>query len=214
MFRPALMSLVFVAAMGVSVSASVFAQASGKPDLKKGAEIASQVCAGCHGADGNSPTPANPKLAGQHAEYLAKQLSNFKVKPGAKEPERNNAVMAAFAAQLSDEDMRNVSAFYASQPLSPAAARDKSLVELGRNIYRGGIAAKGIPACAGCHGPTGAGIPSQYPRLQGQYAEYTESQLTGFRQGTRANNASMTAISSRLSDAEIKAVSDYIAGLR
>lgn len=214
MFRPALISLVVVAAMGLSVSASVLAQASGKPDLKKGAEIASQACAGCHGADGNSPTPANPKLAGQHAEYLAKQLSNFKVKPGAKEPERNNAVMAAFAGQLSDDDMRNVSAFYASQPLAPAAARDKSLVELGRNIYRGGIALKGIPACAGCHSPTGAGIPSQYPRLQGQYAEYTESQLTAFRQGTRANNASMTAISSRLSDAEIKAVSDYIAGLR
>ena len=208
------LSIAIAAGVALSAAGDAHAQSAGKPDLKKGAEIASQVCAGCHGADGNSPTPANPKLAGQHAEYLAKQLANFKVKPGAKEPERNNAVMAAFAAQLSDGDMRNVAAFYAAQPLTPAAARDKALVEQGRNIYRAGIASKGIPACAGCHGPSGAGIPAQYPRLQGQYAEYTESQLTAFRQGTRANNASMTTISSRLSDTEIKAVSDYIAGLR
>lgn len=215
-FRRFALSLSIATATGLvlSVVGDAHAQASGKPDLKKGGEIASQVCAGCHGADGNSPTPANPKLAGQHADYLAKQLANFKVKPGAKEPERNNAVMAAFAAQLSPEDVRNVAAFYASQPLTPAAAREKSLVELGRNIYRAGIASKGVPACAGCHGPSGAGMPAQYPRLQGQYAEYTESQLTAFRQGTRANNASMTTISSRLSDTEIKAVSDYIAGLR
>lgn len=198
----------------ISFSQLAASQTVAKPDPKKGGEIASQVCAACHGPDGNSPTPANPKLAGQHAEYLYKQLTNFKTKPGAKEPERNNAIMAGFAAQLSDEDMRNVSAFYASQPLTPAAAREKSLVDLGRNIYRAGIAAKGVPACAGCHGPNGAGMPAQYPRLHGQYAEYTESQLTAFRQGTRANNVSMTTISTRLSDAEIKAVSDYIAGLR
>ncbi len=204
-----------VSAGGLGISQPASAQtATAKPDLKKGGEIASQVCAGCHGADGNSPTPANPKLAGQHADYLYKQLTNFKAKPGAKEPERNNAIMAAFAAQLSDQDMRNVAAHYAAQALTPSAAREKSLVEQGRNIYRAGIAAKGVPACAACHGPAGAGIPAQYPRLQGQYAEYTESQLTGFRQGTRANNVSMTAIAARLSDAEIKAVSDYIAGLR
>ena len=214
MLRSASIVTSTLTAFGLALSSAALAQSAGKPDLKKGADIAGQVCAGCHGADGNSPPPANPKLAGQHAEYLAKQLANFKAKPGAKEPERNNAIMAAFAAQLSADDMRNVAAFYASQPLTPAAARDKTLVELGRNIYRGGIAAKGVPACAGCHGPSGAGLPAQYPRLQGQYAEYTESQLTGFRQGTRANNASMTAISARLSDVEIKAVSDYIAGLR
>jgi cbb3-type cytochrome c oxidase subunit III len=210
----ALVTAFFGFSFALTYSQQASSQTAGKPDLKKGSEIASQVCAGCHGADGNSPTPANPKLAGQHADYLYKQLTNFKAKPGAKEPERNNAIMAAFAAQLSDQDMRNVSAYYAAQALTPAAARDKNLVELGRNIYRGGIAAKGVPACAGCHGPTGAGIPAQYPRLQGQYAEYTESQLAAFRQGTRANNASMTTISARLSDAEIKAVSDYIAGLR
>lgn len=213
MHRPAPFALL-IAATSLFVSASALAQSGAKPDLKKGGEIASQVCVACHGADGNSPTPANPKLAGQHADYLAKQLANFKVKPGAKEPERNNAIMGGFASQLSADDMRNVAAHYASQTLSPAAARDKSLVELGRNIYRGGIASKGVPACAGCHGPSGAGIPAQYPRLQGQYAEYTESQLTGFRQGARLNNASMSAIAARLSDVEIKAVSDYIAGLR
>ena len=172
------------------------------------------ACVACHGAAGNSTITQNPKLAGQHADYLYKQLTNFKAKPGAKEPERNNAIMAAFAAQLSDQDMRNVAAHYAAQALTPSAAREKSLVEQGRNIYRAGIAAKGVPACAACHGPAGAGIPAQYPRLQGQYAEYTESQLTGFRQGARANNASMTTIAARLSDTEIKAVSDYIAGLR
>jgi cytochrome c553 len=197
--------------------AALAAQAQGTnpvPDLKKGSEIASQLCAACHGADGNSAIPANPKLAAQHADYLYKQLQNFKPKPGAKEAERANAIMGAFAAQLSDADMRNVAAFYASQKLVPATAKDKALVEQGRNIYRAGVAAKGIPACAGCHSPNGAGIPAQYPRLQGQYAEYTEAQLLGFRKGERKNSAMMSAIASRMSDAEIKAVSDYIAGLR
>jgi cytochrome c553 len=201
---------------GVLSATSVFAQAGGnvKPDLKRGQEIAAGVCAGCHGADGNSVIPANPKLAAQHADYLYKQLSNFKPGANGKPPERANAVMAAFALQLSDADMRHVSAYYASQTLSPASAKDKTLIEKGRNIYRAGIAEKGIPACAGCHGPTGAGMPSQYPRLQGQFADYTEAQLTAFRQGARNNNVSMSSISARMSDADIKAVSDYIAGLR
>lgn len=185
-----------------------------KVDLAKGQQIAAQVCAACHGADGNSASPANPKLAGQHADYLYKQLNNFKVKPNAKEAERANAIMAGFAAQLSDADMRNVSAYYAAQKLKPSSAKNKDIVELGQKIYRGGIAAKSVAACAGCHSPNGAGIPAQYPRLQGQYAEYTESQLVAFRQGGRKNSAQMTAISARLSDAEMKAVSDYIAGLR
>lgn len=197
-------------------AASVFAQAGGgvKPDLKRGQEISAGVCAGCHGSDGNSAIPANPKLAGQHADYLYKQLSNFKPGPGGKPAERANAVMAAFALQLSDADMRHVAAYYTSQTLKPASAKDKALVEKGRDIYRGGIAEKGIPACAGCHGPTGLGMPAQYPRLQGQFADYTEAQLTAFRQGARNNNASMSGIAARMSDAEIKAVSDYIAGLR
>ncbi len=185
-----------------------------KVDPAKGQQIASQVCAACHGADGNSNTPVNPKLASQHPEYLFKQLQNFKVVAPATEAERVNPIMAGFAAQLSEEDMRNVAAHFAAQPLKPAAARNKDVVELGQRIYRGGIAAKNVPACAGCHSPNGAGIPAQYPRIGGQFAEYTESQLVAFRQGGRRNSAQMTAIAARMSDAEIKAVAEYIAGVR
>jgi cytochrome c553 len=184
-----------------------------KADPAKGQQLV-QTCAACHGADGNSTAPANPKLAGQHADYLYKQLVNFVPKQGAKEAERANAIMAGFAATLSDDDRRHIAAWYASQPLKPSAARNKDLVELGQKIYRSGIPEKQVPACSGCHGPAGAGIPAQYPRLQGQWAEYTESQLTQFRGGQRKNSAQMSTISARLSDREIKAVSDYIAGLR
>ena len=185
-----------------------------KPDIAAGQQIASGVCAGCHAADGNSPSPANPKLAAQHAAYLAKQLHNFKPQAEGKPPERNNAIMQGFAAALNDQQIRDVSAYFAAQKLKPASAKNKDLVELGQKIYRGGIADKGVPSCAGCHSPNGAGIPDQYPRLQGQYAEYTESQLVAFRQGTRANSTQMMTIAARMSDKEMKAVSDYIAGLR
>lgn len=208
--------LLATAAVGMAASmmpAVAMAQANAKPDLAAGKNIASTVCVACHGIDGNSPTPANPSIAGQHPEYLAKQLHDFKPLDGA-EPVRPSAVMAGFAATLSDADIRNVSAYYGSQELKPVTAQEKDLVELGRQIYRGGIAAKGIPACSACHGPTGAGIPVQYPQIHGQYAEYTATQLTAFRQGDRRNNAQMTQIAARLSDAEIRAVSDYIAGLR
>jgi len=188
-------------------------KAPAKPDAAKGSNIANQVCGGCHGADGNSVAPANPKLAGQHPEYLVKQLNNFKVQPGAQRAERENAIMAGFAGALSAEDMANVSAYYAQQKPKIGAAKNKASLELGQKIYRGGIAEKNVPACAGCHSPNGAGIPSQYPRLSGQHAEYTESQLVAFRGGVRKNNQQMMTISARLSDAEIKAVSDYIAGL-
>lgn len=185
-----------------------------QPDPEQGRKTAETVCVACHGTDGNSGTPANPKLAAQHYDYLYKQLADFKVKEGAQQAERANAVMAGFAAMLSEADMRNVAAYYASQKLQPSAARNKDLVELGQQIYRAGIAAKGVPACAGCHSPNGAGLPAQYPRLQGQYAEYTESQLVAFRQGERLNSGQMSAIAAVMSDREIKAVSDYIAGLR
>lgn len=185
-----------------------------KVDLAKGEEVASQMCAACHAADGNSPTPANPKLAGQHADYLHKQLMDFKVKQGAKEAARANAVMAGFAAALSDEDARNVSVYLSKQTLKPASAADKDIVEHGQKIYRGGILSKNVPACAGCHSPNGAGIPAQYPRLAGQFAAYTDAQLVAFRQGLRKNSAQMTDIAARMSDVEIKAVSEYIAGLR
>jgi cytochrome c553 len=198
----------------VSVVAAFSSHVAAAGDANKGAQIATQVCAACHAADGNGTAVTNPKLAGQHADYLYKQLSNFKVKSGAKEADRANAIMAGFAAQLSDADMRNVAAYYESQKLKPSSAKDKELSELGQKIYRGGISDKNVPACAGCHGAAGAGIPAQYARLGGQWAEYTESQLLGFRSGARKNNAQMTTIASRLSDREMKAVSEYIAGLR
>ncbi|VVE57280.1 cytochrome C [Pandoraea pneumonica] len=188
-------------------------QAPAKPDLNRGQAIASQVCASCHAADGNSTGGAYPKIAGQHAEYLYKQLTDFKAQPG-KTPARNNAIMAGMVAALSDQDMRNVSAYFASQTEKPGAARNKATVPLGEKIFRGGIAEKGVPACAACHGPAGAGMPSQYPRLGGQWADYTAAQLVAFRDETRQNNAPMHAVASRLSDKEIKAVADYIAGLR
>lgn len=205
--------LVAAAAVAVMLPAVATAQDNAKPDLAAGEQIAATVCVACHGADGNSPTPANPIIASQHAEYLAKQLRDFKSVDGA-EAARPSAMMAGFAASLSDVDIRNVSAYFASQELKPVTAREKDLVELGQRIYRAGIAAKGVPACAACHGPTGAGIPVQYPQLHGQYAEYTAAELTKFRQGERRNNPEMAQIAARMSDAEIRAVSDYIAGLR
>jgi cytochrome c553 len=201
-------------ALSFGVSGLAFAQAPAKPDVKRGEQIATQVCASCHGADGNSGSPANPKLAGQHSEYLYKQLSNFKVKSGAKEAERANPIMAGFATALTDADMRSVAAYYSGQKYKPAAAKNKDLVDLGQKIYRAGIPDKGVPSCAGCHSPNGAGIPAQYARIGGQYGEYSESQLVAFRQGLRKNSAQMSLIASRMSDLEIKAVSDYVAGLR
>jgi cytochrome c553 len=179
-----------------------------KPDLAKGQAIASGACSACHSTDGSRGAPANPILAGQHPEYLAKQLQEFK------SGKRKNAIMAGFAATLSDDDMRHVAAFYASKQAKPGTAKNKDTIRLGERIWRGGITDKGVPACAACHGPTGAGIPAQYPRLGGQHAEYTESQMLGFRSGSRANNAQMMTIASKLNDLEIKSVSDYIAGLR
>jgi cytochrome c553 len=166
------------------------------------------VCAACHGADGNSGTPANPKLAQQHPEYLIKQLQEFK------SGKRNSAIMQGFASMLSDEDMKNIAYWLASNKAKPGFATDKELVSLGERIYRGGIADRQVPACAGCHSPNGAGIPSQYPRLAGQHAEYAIAQLTAFRDGVRKNNLTMNQVAAKMNDREIKAVSDYIAGLR
>jgi cytochrome c553 len=185
-----------------------------KPDPAKGEKLAAQVCAACHGADGNSTAPVNPKIAAQHSAYLHKQLADFKPKEAGKPAERPNPIMSAIASTLSDEDMANLSAYFTAKELKPSTARNKDLVELGRNIYRGGVADKGVPSCAGCHGPAGSGIPAQYPRLGGQFSDYIEAQLVAFRGGGRHNNVAMTTISSRLSDHEIKALADYIAGLR
>lgn len=178
-----------------------------KPDLAKG-EASFAVCVACHAADGNSAIPENPKLAQQHPEYLVKQLQEFK------SGKRNNAIMKGFATALSDDDMRNISYWLTSNQAKPGFAKEKELVALGERIYRGGIGERKIAACAGCHSPNGAGIPSQYPRLSGQHADYTKAQLTAFRDGVRLNNPTMAQVAARLNDREIRAVSDYIAGLR
>jgi cytochrome c553 len=179
-----------------------------KPDLAKGEASYGAVCAACHGADGNSGTPANPKLAQQHPEYLVKQLQEFK------SGKRANAIMSGISATLSEEDMRNISYWVASKAAKPGFAKDKEAVALGERIYRGGIADRQVPACAGCHSPNGAGIPAQYPRLSGQHAEYATAQLTAFRDGIRKNNNAMSQVAAKLNDREIKALADYIAGLR
>jgi len=191
------------------------AQTPAKPDPAKGQAIASQTCAACHAVDGNSQISANPKLAGQFYDYLQKQLVNFKAQDG-KKAERENAVMAGMAAPLSPADVKDVAAYYASQKLKPAVAKDKDLAALGQKIYRGGNAATGVAACAGCHGPAGAGMPSQYPRIAGQFSEYVEAQLKAFRAGARANdpNAMMRGVVARMTDREIQAVAEYVAGLR
>jgi len=191
------------------------AQAPAKPDAAKGQAIATQVCAACHAADGNSAIAANPKLAGQFYEYLYKQLANFKPHDG-KKAERENAVMAGMVANVSNADLKDLAAHYAAQKLKPAAAKDKDLAALGQKIYRGGNLATGVAACAGCHGPAGSGIPAQYPRIAGQFSEYIEVQLKAFRIGARANdpNGMMRSVAARMSDREIQAVADYVAGLR
>ena len=178
-----------------------------KPDLAKG-EASYAICVACHAADGNSAIAINPVLAQQHPEYLVKQLQEFK------SGKRNNAVMKGFATMLTDEDMKNIAYWVASKPAKAGFAKDKDLVTLGERIYRGGIADRNIAACAGCHSPNGAGIPVQYPRLSGQHADYTVAQLNTFRDGTRANSTQMTQVAAKLNDKEIKAVADYIAGLR
>ena len=179
-----------------------------KPDLAKGEASFNTACAACHGAGGNSAAPVNPKLAQQHPEYIVKQLQEFK------SGKRANPIMMGMAAGLSDDDMKNIAAWLGKQKAQPGFAKERDLVALGERIYRGGIADRQIAACAGCHSPTGAGIPAQYPRLSGQHAEYAVAQLTAFRDGVRNNSVQMTQVAAKLNDREIKAVADYIAGLR
>ena len=166
------------------------------------------ACVGCHGANGNSGVASWPKLAAQHTAYTVKQLKNYK------DGSRANPVMMGMVATLTEQDMLNLSAYLNKQQPTLGVAQNKDSIALGQKIYRGGIAEKGIPACAGCHSPNGAGIPAQYPRLSGQWADYSTSQLVAFREGIRKNSAQMTTIATKLSDVEMKAVSDYMAGLR
>lgn len=188
---------------------------AGAQNAARGQRIAGQVCAACHAADGNSVAASNPKIAGQFAEYLQKQLGDFKAQPG-KKPARESAIMTPMAANLSEDDIQSVAAYYAGQKLRPASAADKELAALGQKIWRGGIAASSVPACGGCHGPAGAGIPAQYPRLAGQFAEYVAAQLKGFKDNARANDANgiMRGVAARMTEREIQAVAQYAAGLR
>jgi cytochrome c553 len=203
--RAAVSGLALTGAVSVAMAATPAPVA--KPDLAKG-QAGAAVCMACHTADGSRGLPANPILQGQHPEYLTKQLIEFK------SGRRENAIMKGFASALSEEDMKNISAYYASKPPVLGTSQDKALVALGERIYRGGIPDRKVASCAGCHSPNGAGIPSQNPRLGGQHAEYTAAQLTAFRDGIRKNNVQMTGVAARLNDREIRALADYIAGLR
>jgi len=204
------MKSLYVVALATLFAVSAMADEAkepAKPDLAKGGTISASVCAACHTADGSRGIPTNPILQGQHEDYIVKQLAEFK------SGKRDNAVMKPMASTLSDDDMRNVAAFYASKTAKPGKSKNPATVALGEKIWRGGIAEKSVPACAGCHGPAGAGVPAQYARLGGQHAEYVSNELTLFRSGKRANSPQMATIAARMSDAEIAAVSDYAEGL-
>jgi cytochrome c553 len=202
-------TMAMVAIAGMMAASSALAESAAKGDPAKAQQIVTTVCAACHNADGNSIAPANPKLSGQHPEYINKQLANFK------SGERKSAVMAGMVAALSPEDMKNLGAYFGGQKATPGSAKDKNLVALGQKIYKGGNQSSGVPACASCHGPNGAGIPVQFPRLSGQHGEYTLAQLKLFRSGERANDAAkmMRVIASKMTDQEMAAVSEYISGL-
>ncbi|MEZ5451846.1 MAG: c-type cytochrome [Thiothrix sp.] len=192
--------------LAVSVATSVWAE-GGSAEAGK---TKSATCAACHGMDGNSVNPEWPKLAGQHESYIVKQLMNFK------NDERVNATMTPQAKPLSDQDMADLAAYFSSQAVKPGEA-DQAKVTLGEQVYKGGNNASGVAACAACHGPTGAGNPaSNFPSLHGQQTTYVKNQLMAFRKGERANDAGkmMRNIAANMTDAEIDAVAEYIAGLK
>lgn len=199
--------MLFAAGALGALLAVTTAQAAG--DASKAA-AAAQVCAACHGADGNSMIPMYPKLAGQHPEYINKQLQNFK------SGDRKNAIMAGMVATLTPEDMENLAAYFATQTPKGGTAKSNGPGSVGEKIYKGGILGIGVPSCASCHGPSGAGIPTQFPRLAGQHADYIVAQLKTFRTGERANDGAkmMRMIAGKMSDQDMAAVADYIQGLR
>ncbi|MDO9051720.1 MAG: c-type cytochrome [Methylotenera sp.] len=187
------------------VSVEALAEA---PSTRTAEQIVNTVCAACHAPDGNSAISLNPKLAGQHPEYLQKQLTEYK------SGKRANAVMSGMAAGLSDEEMKALAYYFSAKKLNLGQAKTNGAGSLGEKMYRAGNAANNTPACAACHGPTGAGLPIQFPRLGGQHADYTLAQLKAFRTGERGNAPMMMAITAKMTDAEMAAVADYIEGLR
>jgi cytochrome c553 len=199
-----------------ALSGAPLAQEAQKPDLAKAQQTVTQVCSTCHGADGNSATSVNPNLAGQHAEYITRQLRSFK------SGLRKHDIMQAMAAPLSDADMASLGAWFSQQKPKPGAARDPDLLKLGQQIYRGGDVSRGLPACAGCHSPTGAGIPANFPRVAGQYADYTFAQLKAFHDGRRGvdpegkdpNGRTMSEVATKLTEREMRAVAEYASGLQ
>ena len=173
-------------------------------------KIINNLCIACHAIDGNSVVSVNPKLAGQHAAYISKQLNNFK------SGLRENIVMAGMVANLTEEDMINLGNYFSEQDILLSSAQKNGVGSLGENIFRAGIKSKGVAACAGCHGPSGHGIPDKYPRLNAQHSEYTLAQLNAFRLGLRKNDpeAVMRTIAQKLTEQEMQSVADYIQGLR
>jgi cytochrome c553 len=178
---------------------------------KEAGQAKSATCMACHGMEGNSANPEWPSLAGQHASYVAKQLKHFKAS------ERSNPLMSPMAMMLAEQDVEDLAAYYASTAPRPTGEVEPSKVKLGERLYRSGNPAAGVPACAGCHGPTGAGNPgAAYPRIGGQHAVYAATQLRAYKSGARATdpNAMMRTITARLSEHEIDAVASYLQGLR
>jgi len=202
-------AMVMAAVVGLMAASGVNAETVAKADPAKAQPIVNTVCIACHGADGNSPVPANPKLASQHPDYLNKQLADFK------SGVRKSAIMPGMVAALSPEDMKNLAAYFGGQKQAPAAAQDKALAAQGEKIYRGGVAEMGVPACSGCHGPAGSGIPAMFPRLAGQHGDYIVAELIKFRNGERSNDPGkmMQMVAMKMSDKDMKAVAEYITGL-
>ena len=182
-------------------------------DAKKGAALAQGLCAACHASDGNSVIPSNPILAGQHYSYLKNQLNYFQVKEGENKAKRENAVMLGIASGLSSDDIDNLSAYYSQQKIKPSYASNIELAKAGEVVYKAGDDTRGIPSCSSCHGPRGLGVPGQFPRISGQHATYTASTLKSYKNGSRANNNQMMEISSRLTEGQINALAEYLAGL-
>ena len=209
-------SLLLLALIAGPALAAVPTLATAQNDMERGRKIATEVCAACHGADGNSPTAVNPNIAGQHADYITLQLAHFKAGV------RANPIMLGMATPLSADDMRAVALYYSRQKPKGLAAKDIELVKAGQALWRGGDAATGVPACSACHSPSGAGVPKSYPRIAGQYADYTYAQLKAFKSGERGmdkdgkdvNGRVMHGVVKAMTDRQMKAVAEYAAGLR